>query len=366
MKNRLIYKLAPALFILVSIMFWLSQAQSKNDSFSEYRDFEKKPIVINKPDKINYYHNEEALIREKLKLKLSQKEYSILAGLHWILGLADNDEAFQFLFPDFMLLMNTLSKSDTRIHQQEVIDKIIKASFARVQKDFAKYFPKEEMARWRFLGLFPILLRHPEFQEKYFSFYTKNWADILSKDFASQEADYETALKEKKFKTIFDYLVWPSLLHNYLVKVSKPPIITPADKFPEYVNRFKSFDYPDYSIDQPGFRDLGYLATHVILALTAYGQEPMPEGEIKQKVQKYIESSFDKARILGDFDLFAEYIQSLKIINPKRDNKIKDLEQFLYDLQRPDGSWGSEKDFKTHPYTAIHPSGAALMALNQP
>src|SRR5580704_2892855 len=99
-----------AVLLFVSFIFLVGYARHKQDPFSAYRDLVKKPLLI-KEKKLNHYAEEEALIREKLKLSLSDKEYSILSGIHWILGLADDDKNFKFLFPDFMLLIDALSNS---------------------------------------------------------------------------------------------------------------------------------------------------------------------------------------------------------------------------------------------------------------
>jgi len=364
MFYRNIVKYIPMIFILASITLWFGYAENRRDPFFRYRDFEKKALHITKPEKVQHYGAEEALIRAKLSFELSKKERAILAGLHWILGLVDEDIAFATLFPDLMLFLDKMTASQDRIHQKEVVNLIIKTSFARAAKQLDTLFSNQDMSRWRFIGLFPILLRHPEFQDEYFSFYQKKWPD-LEKKFYVKDFDINKAIKEDKYQALFDYLVWPSFLHYYLVEVKKSPLTVPEDLFSSYLQAFEKFDYKEYAISQPEFRNLGYLATHVILALTNYGQAPIQDSINTQKVKKYIESSFEKTRLLGDFDLFAEYIQSLKILHPEGDARIPDLENFLYDLQRPDGSWGSERDFSTHPYTAIHPGGAALMALNQ-
>src|SRR6185436_2404269 len=111
----------------------------------------------------------------------------------------------------------------------------------------------------------------------------------------------------------------------------------PKDSFPEYLKAFEKFIYQDHQIEDPRFRDLGYLATHIPLVLTNYGEYELNNSMNAKNAKAYIESSFEKTRQLGDFDLFAEYIQSLKMFNPK-DRRIKDLERFIYSLQRPDGS----------------------------
>lgn len=364
MRKRIIMKLATAIFTVVSLTVLFGYAYQKRDPFYNYRDFIKKPLNIIKPDKIKHFAQEEALIRAKLKLELSKKERTILAGLHWVLLLVDDEDAFKFLFPDWLLFMDKMSNANGRIHQKKVADLIIKNSFARGEKLLDQIFKEDDMSRWRFIGLFPILRRYPEYEERYYYFYSKKWTD-LSKVFYVENTDFTKAIKENNYQALFDYLVWPSFLHYYLSEVKNPPIMVPKDLFPVYLKEFKNFDYKDHPIGDSQFRDLGYLSTHVILALTNYGQLAIPSGENTDKVKNYIEYSFEKTRKLGEFDLFAEYIQCIKILEPKNDQRINKLESFIYDLQRPDGSWGSKNDFETNPYTAIHPTGAALMAVNQ-
>lgn len=334
------------------------------DAFSPYRAFIKMPLAI-KEKHLKHYAKEELMIRNKLKLDLSQRERSILAGLHWIIAFADDDKNFDFLFPDFMLLLNTLSNSENRAHQREVVNSIAKSSLARAEKKLNTFYSNDEESRGNFISILQSLHRYPEFKDSYFKFYKNNFGPILKEAYEDDDKDYIKALETASYKDIFDFLVHGTFFHYYLVKNKDTDLELPEDKLQNYLKKFESFNY---NLDHPlgdEFRSLGYLATHVVLALTNYGEFALMDGVNKRKVQSYIESTFDKARTLGDFDLFTEYIWCLKIFNPGKDTRIKELENFIYALQRPDGSWGSKRDFTTNSYTAIHPSGAALMALNQ-
>src|SRR6266536_2950486 len=104
------------IFILGLLILLAGYTYYKVDPFSAYKNFIKKPLSI-KPKKLEYYGEEEQLIRSTFKLDLSKREKSILAGLHWIITFIDEDKNFDEVFPDFMLLMQTLSISNDRKHQ---------------------------------------------------------------------------------------------------------------------------------------------------------------------------------------------------------------------------------------------------------
>lgn len=348
--------------LLSGIMLLMAASTDKEDPFQSYRDFTRGPLNI-EAKKLNHFDEEAALIRQKLKLNLSKKERTILAGLHWALNLADDDKKFKFLFSDFLLLMHAMSHSHGRMHQAEVVDAILKKALARGYSSLSEYYPNDEEGGWRFSGIFPVLADYPAWQKRYFAFYEKQWPR-LSESKAPGVNEFSESMTKRNYKEIFNFLVFSSFPHWYLQKVKKPPVVLPEGNFPLYIKAFEQFTYKNHEIADPDFRNLGYLATHIPLVLTNYGEFRLEDSINARKAGAYIKASFEKARELGDFDLYAEYIQCLKMYNKGLANKAYD--NFLYGLQRPDGSWGSKRDFTTNAYTAIHPTGAALMALNQP
>lgn len=351
------------LLTLGVITISIGYAQYRYDPFAPYRDFVKKPLLI-KPTPLKYFANEERLIREKLKLDLVPKERSILSGLHWVIGLADDEKKFKVLFPDFLLLIDSLSHGHGRVHQEEVAKAISKRALSMSLDKLSKLFENEPQSGWRFLGLLPVLSQYPELLKGYLSFYQKQWPD-LHKDQAPSVKEFQEAVDKKRYQDLFDALVITSFPHYYRMKVKDSSALLPPDMFPGYLKAFESMVYKDHPIEDQDFRTLGYLVTHVPMVLTNYGEYKLPKGVNSEKAKAYMESSLKKAHQLGDFDLFAEYILCLKMFGPDDSPHIKDLEKFIFKLQRPDGSWGSKRDFATSPYTAIHPTGAALMALNQ-
>jgi hypothetical protein len=333
----------------------------KNDPYATYRDKEKKPLSI-EPKQLKYFFEAELLIRQKLKLDLSQREETILAGLHSLITFADNDDNFDRMFGDFMLLMNVLSHSENRIHQHEVVELVIKTSLLRIANKLDQFFDNSEQARWGFIWLLPIIEKYPEIKNTFTEFYRKNFGPHAAEN---DIEEFRQAMQTRDYKTLFGYLLNRSFLHYYLAMVKEPEPNLPPDTFEELLKEFKNFKYVDHDLKSSQFRGLGYLATHIVLFLTNYGQFSIRDGGITTDVKKYLESTLDKAYKLGDFDLFAEYIECMKILNHGATNSnIKNLEKFIYSLQHPDGSFGSER-YARDPYSTIHPTGAALMAINQ-
>lgn len=351
------------LSILGLITISIGYAQYRYDPFAQYRDFVKKPLLI-KPTPLKHFANEERLIREKLKLDLVPKERSILSGLHWVLGLTDDEKKFKELFPDFMLLIDSLSHGHGRVHQEEAARAISKRALSMSLDKLSDLFDDKPESGWRFLGLLPVVSQYPELLKGYLDFYQKQWPK-LNEDEPPSAKEFQKAVDEKRYQDLFDALVITSFPHYYRVKIKDSTVPLPPDRFPEYLKAYESIIYKDHPIEDRDFRTLGYLVTHIPMVLTNYGEYKLPKGVNADKAKAYMESSFKKAHKLGDFDMFAEYILCLKMFGPDDSPHIKELEKFIYGLQRPDGSWGSQRDFTTSAYTAIHPTGAALMALNQ-
>lgn len=350
-----------AVFAFGLILISISYASYKKDPFMANRDFVKKPLSIG-PKKLVHYAKEEQLIREKLAGKLSTKERSILSGLHWVLGLMDEDKNFKNILSDFLLMTNSLTNSRGRLHQQEVAIAIGRTSLLRAKKHLPEIFDKEEDSAWRFLQLLPILSKYPDLQTVYFEFYKKQWPNF-SKTEVLEVKEFIKDMHTQSYQNLFDSLVITSFPHYYRMKFQNLPVEVPEDKFPDYIKQFEQFTYQEHPIEDPKFRILGYLATHVPLVLTNYCEYAPKNNVNMRKVKKYVDESFGKAHDLGDFDLYVEYILCKKMFGAHA-SEVKTLEKFIYNLQRPDGSWGNKNDFATSSYTAIHPTGAALMSLN--
>lgn len=348
---------------LVTIIYFILSASyihAERDSFGAYRNLapSSSPLL---PQTLKHYTAAQKLIQNKLTKKLSRKEASILRALDWLIGFADKDENFDFVSTNFFLLLYEMTASRGRIHQKEVAQLILETSFARAQKRLSQIYPPEKDTKESFIGLLQILLDYPQFQAPYYKYYTRAFS------FKDEKFNFQKAQSSNDYRQMYEHLVSASFLYYYLLKDKATTLALPENSFLEDLKKLEKFEYKtSYPVPSYEFVQLGYLATHVVLVLTNYGQFAISPSTNARKAARYIQATFDKVRDkLGYLDLYAEYIQCLKILNIAPSARINKLEDFLFDLQRPDGSWGTEQTFKSDPYTAFHPTWAVITALNQ-
>lgn len=126
---------------------------------------------------------------------------------------------------------------------------------------------------------------------------------------------------------------------------------------------FEEFDYSIKDIsDSVTFIDAAFLATHVVLVLTNYGENPVVVDRNIIKAQKVLEETYQRVRHMGYVDLLAEYLQCFKILKPGRDTRVCEFEDLLFGSQRADGSFGMQSDFRSNAYNAFHPTWSVLTA----
>lgn len=335
------------------------------DAFSKYQETPKNPLSL-KPRSLTHYADVDALIKQAFKLELSEKERSILAGLYWLTGFVDKDVNFDFLSTSLLLLLHEMTASRGRHYQREVAQLVLKKSLMRGEKRLSAMYPKNQDSMYEFIGLLHILEEHPEFKASYHHFFQQQFAVNDPKKLSEDEKkDFLAAVESKSARAVYEMLIDSSFLHYYLAKTTDPISGLPEDNFPFYLKELEAFSYKsDYPVMSLEFVNLGYLATHVLLVLTNYGTFAIKDSINARKADAYIKASFDKvAYELGYLDLFAEYVQSIKIMNPSN-SRLRALEHDLFYLQRSDGSWGDAQGFESDPYTAFHPTWAVLTALN--
>ena len=346
-----------------------------SDPYRNYRTWEisnfAKTAQSVMPVDLKNNQNIERSIREKLSLSPSARESAILSGIHWLLQFIDSDDNFNDVFSDFIILAYELSRAKNRAHQAAVAKLLLKQSLRRAQDQLPLLFPNDEQGRWDFIGILPIIAQTPEFQASYFDFYRKQFGDEIPEGYSSGNMDFKKAVQLNDYEIIGDYLIDTSFLHYYLKMTSASTahtdsIILPPDNFQAYLMTFESFDYNfAHPIDSDKFSELAYLATHVVLVLTNYGEFKIQPGIIRDKVNDFVRQTYQAVRYqLNDLDLLAEYLQCLKILNEGDEQLISETEDFLLSLQRPDGSWGTKNDFQQEPYIIFHPTWAVLTALN--
>lgn len=125
------------------------------------------------------------------------------------------------------------------------------------------------------------------------------------------------ALERKNFPLLTEYLCYTSF-HYYDPRRENAPNLTSAGNlFIRYLKEIEEISYIGIRYEErDNFIDLGYFATHVIFVLNNYGEFQIRESINKRKAENFIDKTSDfVGEQLGHLDLFAEYLQCLKMLN---------------------------------------------------
>lgn len=340
-----------------------------SDPYRHYKSLLPQSIELNS---VQLRHHQPNLLQINTafkSIKPQQKQIDkldeILAGLHWLVVFIDDDERFVDLFSDFVIFSHELSRNKNYPVLSEIGEHLLTRCLQRAQYDLDKIFSSDPAGLWDFIGILPIVAEVPELREVYFQFYRSRFAKLPKQAYQSEGLAFNEAVASNNYQVIGDYLIDTSFLHYYLLKSDKPPIILPPDDFRVHMKAFEVFEYP-MALDShsDAFSELAYLATHVVLVMTNYGELNLKADVNSDKVSHFLDASYAEVRFeLNDLDLLAEYLQSLKILNSRQDSRIIETESFILSLQRSNGSWGTQADFAGDPYEAFHPTWAVLTAL---
>lgn len=316
---------------------------------------------------LRYFVDIDNDITAALKQSLSQREKAILKGMQFVIRVADKENNFQNFFSSFLLMLHEMTRSENRIHQRKIAERAIEKSLARAVQMLPETFPDNEINRWQLISTLQIVEKYPQFKSEFHAFYKKRFAHYPKIFTAEKGMSFQDAMKNKQYRIIGDYLIYTSFLYYYLASSPQTYEYLPEDRFKIYLKQFENFAY-DLDIKVAvDFIELAFLATHVVLVLTNYGEFALTNNVNVEKAKHFIEATLNKVRDdLQYLDLFAEYVQCLKIFNDGDQKRIIAYEKLLFDLQRDDGSWGTERDFRSTPYDVIHPTWAVLTTLNHP
>ncbi len=354
-----------ALTLLLTLFFLLAMSYARpKDTFISYKAEPK----IKAAQPLKYFQKIDDLIKQALLKDLSPKEKSFLRAMSWLNRFVDEESHFKELFPYYLLLMHEVSFSEEREHQKTIARLSARMSLERAQSQLKEIYSLDEKGRWHLIGALHILPLYPEFRTHFIEYYRENYSGFPETYTHANGISFEQAVQDRDHQISGDYLIDTSFLHYYLKKTHDQEVWWPKDLFPDYLTAFEKFDYDlSYNVDSENFLNLGFLATHVILVLTNYGEFAIEESLNQAKAQAYIEATFDKVRFqVGNLDLLAEYGQCLKILTRGDEPRIDELEKLIFGLQHKDGSWGSAEDFSSDAYNAFHPTWAVLTALNYP
>lgn len=290
------------------------------------------------------------------------KERAILAGLHWMVRYLEEERHFRSVFSDYVLALHELTLFEKQRPWVEVVRGILRRSFARAWPAREKIFAKSVAGKWDFVSMIYLLYQHGIPHEPYLHFYHS----YFPAGEETQGKSFERAFRERDYDRLGDFLIDACFLDLLLRKYPRVPFRLPHNRLATYVRRLDNLPLiHSFTSNPDGYHHQNYFVTHVILSMNHYSESPLLDTPLSRRMLAYLKREFATVRYrVGDIDLLAEFVYSLKCYGLEDALMVQEAQQFLLAQQRPWGAWGKAADWRGSAYDAIHPTLAVITALN--
>jgi hypothetical protein len=306
-------------------------------------------------------------VAERLEAHLPELEVeeaeAALRGALWTVRFVQPDAHFDQIFSDYLLMLHELYVQPADETVRRCLHDLILNALQRAEPRLAAIFPSTPYGAWDFQTILRILWEHEGPVEAYEGFYR----EVLSgHEELTYDTTFEEALQARDYDTLCDYLIDAAFLHYLREERPEGSIALPPDRLPHYIRELAHLEYVHTVSSKPeAYQAQNYFATHVILVLSDYGSKRVLDCKLADHALRYVQEEFEPVwRRVPDMDLLAEFIHCLKIARLDDQTLVDKAARHLLDLQRPDGSWGSDEDLAGSPYQAFHPTWTVATALN--
>ncbi|MCB9640712.1 MAG: hypothetical protein H6728_13685 [Myxococcales bacterium] len=289
------------------------------------------------------------------------QERAILAGLHWMARYVEVEKRFISVFSDYVLALHELTLFGKHRPWVEIVRSVIRRSFARAWRSRERIFSRDAAGKWDFISLIYLLYQHDIPRDPYVGFYHQ----FFVKGDITKGKSFEKALQQRDYDRLGDFIIDSSFLDLFLRKYKSSPFRLPKNRLAYYVRALEKLPLLHTSANADGYHDQNYFVTHVILSLNHYSETPLPDTPLLRRMLRYLKRELWTVRHkVDDIDLLAEFIYSFKCYGAEGLPAVKEATRYLLFQQDPRGAWGKEEDWKGDAYEAIHPTLAAITALN--
>lgn len=303
-----------------------------------------------------------ALDREIMNSPNDKRYLAILKGLRWCVIFCDDDKNFDFTFTNYVTMLDELSLRNPDSALAHIVHDLILKEFDRALPRLSRLFSTNEDEYGRFISKLPIIYHHKVPVKPFKEFADRNFAGIA---FSDRLKEFRKAAKKRDYDRLTDLLVRTAFIDmDYRWGADKdfrlPPnhyqtIMKECADIP-FLHRYKD----------TGYFDQNYFATHVVLALTHYGQRPFQPSATGDKMFFYLTGQYETVRHrMDDLDLLCEYLYCFRQFAIRNAEFISEGEQYVMSLQRDDGAWGEVEDPDKDPYDRLHPTWTAITLLVQ-
>ncbi len=290
------------------------------------------------------------------------RERAILAGLHWMVRYLEEEKHFRSVFSDYVLALHELTLFDKQRPWVGVVRDILRRSFVRAWPAREKIFAKSVAGKWDFISVIHLLYQHEIPIDPYLRFYHS----YFPKGEKTRGKTFARAFQDRDYDRLGDFLIDSSFLDLLLRRRPRTPFRLPPNRLAAYVREIERLPLiHTFSSNPDGYHHQNYFVTHVILSLNHYSESPLPETPLLRRMLGYLKREFATVRHrVDDIDLLAEFVYSFKCYGLEQEPRVWEAQQFLLSQQSSWGAWGKAADWRGDAYDAIHPTLAAITALN--
>lgn len=302
----------------------------------------------------------------------TSREVALQRGLAWTLRLLDADHTLHFMAGDVLEMLHELTVPAPESALARAAGDAIRITAARIAVDPGRYFTPNTQGRWQFIAVIRLLLEHDVDVRPFSPFYEEHFPGPPGAAYEDLFYDipFDEAVRTAHHRSMGNYLTYSSFLHFLVRDYPASGFELPDDDFHRLLSRLVDLHYMTDGLTDADVTEQDYFATHLAMMLTNWGEESLLQSAVTRRLvprlSAYLDDRYDRVRLGStDFVLFAEFVEALRLLGLPADDRVARGEAELLARQHEDGSWGAEIEatILENPYTALHPTWAAMAAL---
>lgn len=303
-----------------------------------------------------------ARIRAALARTHDPRERAILKGLAWLHDFVAPDDTLDAIFSNYVMMLNELTTQRARPAVTPIAQMMLRHAVRRAHGRMGRLFAADEDGKIDFLQILHVFRKWGS-EDSYMIFFKRRFPRGFTIDYKDI---FEDAVDGLDYDDLGTVLIDTSFFDLLRMKYPKLDDVLPEANFERFLRGIEEIPFVElYEEDPEWYSEQNYFVTHIVFAAMYYGEGPAPRGPLMDQVRAYLEREFATVRHrVGDLDLLAEFVHSLKILGRGHTPQVAEAVRHMLAVQNEDGSWGTPEDFEQGPYEAFHPTWAVILALN--
>lgn len=302
-----------------------------------------------------------AKLRAAMTRTASRLERALLAGLHWVVKLIDDDDNFDEAFGDYTTMMSEMAIYGKGSTPGKLAAELLRSAFHRARDRLPWIFEKDLADKGDFITILYMLYKFNIPKGPFIKFYRTYFPKGQPRP---HKATFEQAFRKKNYDVMGTHLIDEAFLDIFELKHPGNPFKLRKSKLKRYIGMLDKLPFIHSKSNVKGFSDQNYFITHIVLAINHYGETPFPDTALTRRIYKYLVKHLPVIRHeVKDLDLLAEFVYCFRIYGKADRPDVQEAVTYMLDLQHGDGSWGTDEDFSGTLYQVMHPTWAVLTGL---